>query len=180
MQDHAGTVIGDHREAAVRAALHQPGDRRQLVAPALEDERRLGAVEPDEHDLPRHGRSVARLTVHLAGVGPPRRQHPRGGGHMSKKRLLAAAFCAAAVAGLSAASCARRRGDRERQGHTGPAHANSICSFSGQNDDPSGTQGEGPGGRTQSYGQDVRNGFISPHEFNPGDACRREQLSRDT
>jgi hypothetical protein len=35
----------------------------------------------------------------------------------------------------------------------GPAHAKSICSFSGLNDhDPL----EPPGGRTQSYGQDVR------------------------
>ena len=35
----------------------------------------------------------------------------------------------------------------------GPAHAKSICSFSGLNDhDPE----EPPGGRTQSYGQDVR------------------------
>ena len=49
----------DRGQPAVRAALHQPRDRRQLVAPALEDERRLGAVEPDEHDLPRHARSVA-------------------------------------------------------------------------------------------------------------------------
>ena len=50
----------DHRrQPAVRAALHEARDRRQLVAPALEDERRLGAVEPDEHDLARHARSVA-------------------------------------------------------------------------------------------------------------------------
>jgi hypothetical protein len=91
---------------------------------------------------------------------------------MSKKRLLAAAFCAAAVAGLSAGPALAGEVTGNGKDTQGPAHANSICSFSGQNDDPSGTQGEGPGGRTQSYGQDVRNGFISPHEFNPGDACR--------
>ena len=50
---------------------------------------------------------------------------------------------------------------------TGPDHANSICSFSGLNDhDPN----EPPGGRTQSYGQDVRSGgkAFAP---SPGTLC---------
>jgi hypothetical protein len=38
----------------------------------------------------------------------------------------------------------------------GPEHANSICSFSGLNDDPA------EGGRVQSYGQGVRQGFFDP------------------
>jgi len=58
----------------------------------------------------------------------------------------------------------------------GPAHANSICVFSGLNDDPGapldGSGPNGPGGKSQSYGQENRLGLISPHEFNPGDACR--------
>ena len=60
MQDHAGTVIGGMTEVRrpYVAALHEPRDRRQLVAPALEDERGLGAVEPDEHDLPRHAATI--------------------------------------------------------------------------------------------------------------------------
>ncbi len=44
----------------------------------------------------------------------------------------------------------------------GPEHANSICSFSGLNDDPE--------GRVQSYGQIVREGgkaFVP----SPGEAC---------
>lgn len=47
----------------------------------------------------------------------------------------------------------------------GPAHAQSICAFSGLNDDPV----EEPG-RTQSYGQAVRAGFkaFAP---SPGEAC---------
>jgi hypothetical protein len=107
------------------------------------------------------------------------------GGTMNKTRLLLAALCAAGVAasvGASAASAGEVTGNCNNAKPGSPAaenckqgqnaNANSICSFSGQNDDPSGTQGEGPGGRTQSYGQDVRNGFIDPHEFNPGDACR--------
>jgi hypothetical protein len=54
-----------------------------------------------------------------------------------------------------------------------PLHSNSICAYSGLNDDPTGIDPEhnGPPGRTQSYGQDVRAGFIAPQEFNPGDAC---------
>jgi hypothetical protein len=58
----------------------------------------------------------------------------------------------------------------------GPAHANSICVFSGLNDDPDapldGSGPNGPGGRTQSYGQDVKLGLADPTAFNPGDACR--------
>jgi hypothetical protein len=58
-----------------------------------------------------------------------------------------------------------------------PLHANSICAYSGLNDDPEGVDpNNGPPGRTQSYGQDVRKGFIDPREFNPGDACRGGSL----
>lgn len=50
--------------------------------------------------------------------------------------------------------------------------ANSICAYSGLNDDPLGEDpANGPPGRTQSFGQDVRMGFIDPRLFNPGDAC---------
>jgi hypothetical protein len=59
----------------------------------------------------------------------------------------------------------------------GPAHANSICVFSGQNDDPTAPLSldetiapNGPGGRSQSFGQDVKLG-LDPRGFNPGDAC---------
>ena len=47
----------------------------------------------------------------------------------------------------------------------GPEHARSICSFSGLNDhDPE----EPPGGRTQSYGQEVKGGHIEPSEVKSG------------
>lgn len=53
-----------------------------------------------------------------------------------------------------------------------PLHGRSICAYSGLNDDPLGLNPEnGPPGRTQSFGQDVRAGFIDPRQFNPGDAC---------
>ena len=51
----------------------------------------------------------------------------------------------------------------------------SWCSFSGLNDDPGapldGSGPDGPGGQSQSYGQNVKLGLIDPHEFNPGLAC---------
>ena len=47
-----------------------------------------------------------------------------------------------------------------------PANSNSICSYSGQND------GNPPGGRVQSYGQNVKAGRDDPHVFNPGDVCQ--------
>jgi hypothetical protein len=61
----------------------------------------------------------------------------------------------------------------------GPEHARSICSFSGLNDhDPE----EPPGGRTQSYGQEVRGGHIEPSEVksgepSPGTLCNPNNLS---
>jgi hypothetical protein len=50
----------------------------------------------------------------------------------------------------------------------GPQHANSICSFSGLNDEPERTDSEG--GRVQSYGQYVRQGLKS-EEPSPGLLC---------
>lgn len=69
---------------------------------------------------------------------------------MHKKSLLGAAVCTLALAGLGAGPAAAQ-GQVER----GPEHANSICSFSGLNDEP-----DDPveGGRVQSYGQIVKAG----------------------
>lgn len=51
----------------------------------------------------------------------------------------------------------------------------SWCSFSGLNDDPGapldGSGPNGPGGQSQSYGQEVKLGLDDPHVFNPGLAC---------
>jgi hypothetical protein len=86
---------------------------------------------------------------------------------MGKKVLLALAVCTA-VAGLSAGSALAGEVNGKGEPIGAPGHANSICVFSGQNDDPTGTQGEGPGGRTQSYGQDVKLGEADPSSVNPG------------
>ncbi len=67
------------------------------------------------------------------------------------------------------------------QGQTegGPEHARSICSYSGLNDEPDSPT---EGGRTQSYGQEVRGGHIEPSEVksgepSPGTLCNPNNLS---
>ena len=84
---------------------------------------------------------------------------------MSKKQPLVAALCALVFAALSAGPALAGEVTGKGKPTGAPAHSNSICSFSGQND------GEPPGGRVQSYGQDVKAGRADPHVFNPGDAC---------
>ena len=96
---------------------------------------------------------------------------------MSKKILLAVA-AALAVAALSAGPAfAGEVTGKGKETPIGAApesdpHASSICSFSGQNDDPN---EPGAGGRVQSWGQDVKNavhaGFPPPGGV-PGQACR--------
>ena len=79
-----------------------------------------------------------------------------------KKRLSVLLMGALMLA--SSAAPALAQGQVER----GTDHANSICSFSGQNDTPNAEFPEG--GRVQSYGQLVRLGLKA--EFpRPGIAC---------
>jgi hypothetical protein len=93
---------------------------------------------------------------------------------MSKKSFVAAMLCAAVLTGAnaSAAFAGEITGNGKPNGAT--EHANSICVFSGKNDDPTGSNPDlnGPGGVSQSYGQEHKLGLVDPHEFNPGDACR--------
>ena len=73
---------------------------------------------------------------------------------MRKLMLLAAMLAMVLVA----AAPAFAQGQVER----GPEHARSICSFSGLNDEP---DEPGPfGGRVQSYGQLVKQGFLVPSD----------------
>ena len=97
---------------------------------------------------------------------------------MRTKAFLAAAVSVVvlAAAGASAASAGELTGNGKPT--AGPSHANSICVFSGKNDDPTAPLSldrtiapNGPGGVSQSFGQDVKIG-LDPHLFNPGDACR--------
>lgn len=95
---------------------------------------------------------------------------------MSKRSLLAVAVCAA-VAGLSAGSAfageVTGSGANEAQNQ-----GKSWCSFSGLNDDPNapldGSGPNGPGGKSQSYGQDNKLGLADPSGdkfVHPGTFC---------
>ena len=93
------------------------------------------------------------------------------------RQKLAAATCAAVVAsvGVSTAFAGELTGNGKPTGAR--THANSICAYSGQNDHPDAPMSldvtiapNGPGGRSQSFGQDVKLG-LDPHMLNPGDAC---------
>lgn len=89
---------------------------------------------------------------------------------MELRRIVAVATCAVGVVGLGAGSALA--GDRNAHGDpTGAVeNANSICFFSGQNDFPDAPLDfpEGPGGRSQSYGQENRLGLRDPSTENPG------------
>ena len=97
---------------------------------------------------------------------------------MGKKRLLAIAVCTvvlmALFAGTALAGEVTGSGENSEQNQ-----GVSWCSFSGLNDDPTASTEppigpNGPGGQSQSYGQDVRLGLAEPNEggpFHPGEAC---------
>jgi hypothetical protein len=89
-----------------------------------------------------------------------------------------AALCVVVAAGLTAGAAGAGEVTGNGKPTHGPANANSICVFSGQNDHPDAPLSldetvapNGPGGVSQSFGQDVKLG-LDPHVFNPGIACR--------
>jgi hypothetical protein len=93
---------------------------------------------------------------------------------MTPRSVLTAVAAAAAAVAL-VASPAAAQGQVER----GPENANSLCSFSGLNDDPDAEFPEG--GRTQSYGQLVRQGVIAPSQVkggepSPGTLCNGRKV----
>jgi hypothetical protein len=86
---------------------------------------------------------------------------------MLKKLVIACLGAAALVAaGAGPASAGEITGNGKPTG--APAHSNSICSYSGQNDTPDDPFPEG--GRVQNYGQLVRSG-LKPFFPGPGEAC---------
>ncbi|HEY3722619.1 MAG TPA: hypothetical protein VGN59_04565 [Acidimicrobiia bacterium] len=94
---------------------------------------------------------------------------------MLRKATIATAVCAIVCIGGSASTAFAGEITGSGKPTGGPTHANSICVFSGKNDDPGapldGSGPNGPGGVSQSFGQDVKLGLADPHAFNPGDAC---------
>ena len=98
---------------------------------------------------------------------------------LSRKSSLVALVCTMAAAGPAASAAFAGEITGNGKPTAGPAHANSICVFSGKNDNPSNPlDNPDAGGVSQSYGQLVRLGVIenffnaTPKTFNPGDTCR--------
>ena len=84
---------------------------------------------------------------------------------MSILRLLAVGSAATVVLAIGTSSASAGEVTGNGKPTQGPAHANSICVYSGLNDDTA----EEPG-RVQNYGQIVKAGFkdFAP---SPGEAC---------
>jgi hypothetical protein len=98
---------------------------------------------------------------------------------LSRKSSLVALVCTMAAVGPGAGAALAGEITGNGKPTAGPAHANSICVFSGKNDNPSAPlDNPDAGGVSQSYGQLVRLGVIenffgaTPKTFNPGDTCR--------
>ena len=96
---------------------------------------------------------------------------------MRIRTFFVAALAVVVIGGASASAAFAGEITGNGKPTAGPTHANSICVFSGKNDDPTAPLSldlsvapNGPGGVSQSYGQDVKLG-LDPHVFNPGDAC---------
>jgi hypothetical protein len=90
------------------------------------------------------------------------------------KSLLAIGACGAAVAVLGAGPALA--GEVTGSGNkVDQNQGKSWCSFSGLNDDPGaaldGSGPNGPGGKSQSYGQENKLGLADPHVANPGLFC---------
>ena len=93
---------------------------------------------------------------------------------MRKKSLLAVAACTAALAGAgaSAAFAGEVTGPPGSGTPKDVTHANSICSFSGLNDNPDSEDPENPPGIVQSYGFSVASQGLRAFAPSPGEACR--------
>jgi hypothetical protein len=95
---------------------------------------------------------------------------------LARKSVLVTVVSTVAIAGPGAGAAFAGEVTGNGKPTAGPTHANSICVFSGHNDDPGapldGSGPNGPGGQSQSYGQELKLGLVDAHVFNPGDACR--------
>ena len=95
---------------------------------------------------------------------------------MRKKSLLAVAVCTGALAGASASAAFASEvigpPGSLRPNVAATSHANSICVFSGLNDNPTSTDPENPGGIVQSYGFSVVSKGFKGSVAGPGESCR--------
>lgn len=89
---------------------------------------------------------------------------------MKKSMTLVAVCGALAALGAAPALAGEVTGSGKRENQN---QGRSWCSFSGLNDDPGAPLDgpNGPGGRSQSFGQENRLGLRDPHLENPGTFC---------
>ena len=90
-----------------------------------------------------------------------------------KKSMLTVAVCGALAAlGAAPAFAGEVTGSGKQEDQN---QGKSWCSFSGLNDDPTapldGSGPNGPGGTSQSFGQENRLGLQDPRVANPGTFC---------
>jgi hypothetical protein len=99
---------------------------------------------------------------------------------ISKRRFLAVATYVVALTFMASSTAFAGEVNGKGKPTAGPDNASSICVFSGLNDDPTAPivsaeptadAPNGPGGRTQSYGQDIRYGLLTPAIVTPGTTC---------
>jgi hypothetical protein len=88
-----------------------------------------------------------------------------------RKKFLWAVLCAAAITGTGASAALAGEVTGTGGPTAGPTHANSICVYSGKNDNPTSTDPENPGGVAQSYGYSVVSKGGKEFAPSPGDAC---------
>ena len=100
---------------------------------------------------------------------------------MGKTHLLAVAACAAAVVGVGASAALAGEVKGPPRTVTGPStdytaartHANSVCAYSGLNDNPLSTNPRNPPGQVQSYGFSVvSQGLKDVVADSPGESCQ--------
>src|SRR6185312_3996998 len=89
------------------------------------------------------------------------------------KRLLLAVGCTAALTGASAGAAFASEvigpPGSLKPNEAATSHANSICVFSGLNDNPGSTDPENPGGIVQSYGYSFVRKGLKAAVPSPGD-----------
>jgi hypothetical protein len=91
---------------------------------------------------------------------------------LKRKLLLVVALSTAIMVGPGLGTVFAGEVTGNGQPTAGPTNANSICVLLGEERQPDQHRSREPRWVSQSHGQELKLGFVDPHQFNPGDACR--------
>ena len=97
---------------------------------------------------------------------------------MIRTRFAAVAACVVMVVGVGASAAFAGEVKGPQPGgpttdYTGArSNSNSVCSYSGQNDNPTSTNPRNPGGQVQSYGWNIARNGLKDVAPSPGDECQ--------